>query len=132
MATSRTRTAKKTPKRTQVEINRIKPVGVLSLETMQAKSTRITTINVQLPDGEVYEFYHLPVTVEQSRLFYSVRTEGGESGLDAMLEMLSNILVTREGDPFADVESFEKIDTKIIAALSDAIFSSARDEGGED
>lgn len=132
MATSRTRTVKKTAKKTQVEINRIKPVGVLSLETMQAKSAQIATINVQLPDGEIYEFYHLPVTVERSRSFLASRDGGEESRLDAMIELLTEILVTVDGKPFADMESFDKVDNRIIAALANAILASSRDEGGED
>lgn len=129
MATRTRTTAKKSTKKTQVEINRIKPVGVLSLETMQEKSTRVTTINVQLPDKEVYQFNHLPVTVEQGKAFFEAKDE---SNLDAMIDLLAGILVNEKGEPLADAEALEKVDTKIITSLVNAIFDSSRDEGGED
>lgn len=126
-----------TAKRTQAEINRTKPVGVLSLEVMNEKSIRVKTINVRLPDGDIYEFCHLPMTVAEAEEFF--RESDASGRLAAMKTMLSEQLVNKDGSSFIplkedgslEIETWDNIDVKIMDNLVDAILGSAREEGGE-
>lgn len=115
-------------KRSQAEINRVKPVGVLTIETLKVKAQQVHTVNVELPDGEIYEFYHLPVTVDQSEEFFS--TQGQD--LSAVRKMLADVLCNKDGSEFCTEEDLGQIDYHVRDRLIKAIFSSAREEGGED
>lgn len=123
-------------KKTQAEINRVKPAGVLTFEALAKKSTNIKTINVELPDGEILEFYHLPMTVDQAEEFFD--TIGGEDKtvadvIFAKKTMLTNQIVNRDGSKFVEsVEAWGTIDTHAVTALVDAIMSSSREDAGED
>ena len=132
---NRNRTVTK-KKKTQSEINRIKPAGVLTFEALAKKSTNIKTINVELPDGEIQEFYHLPMTIDQAEEFFD--TIGGDDKtvadvIHAKKVMLTNQMVNKDGTPFAQsVEDWGPIDTQIVTALVDAIMMSGREDGPED
>lgn len=128
-------------KKTQAEINRIKPAGTLTFDVLKQKSTRITTINVKLPDGDVLEFYHLPMTIDQAEEFFdtiSGKDENGESKtvsdiIVAKKTMLTNQLVNKDGSKFVQsIEDWGPIDTEAVTAIADAIMESPRSEAGED
>lgn len=121
---------KSTPKRSQIEINRIKPLGVLSLETLQQKAQKVTSVNVELSDGEIYEFCHLPITVEQAEDFETGILDG--SRLSKIRTLASEILVNKDGTPFATEEQLNQISFHELNKIVTAIFESARDQGGED
>ncbi len=134
MARNRSRSSTAKQKKSQSEINRIKPVGVLSLDVLKAKAQQVHTINVQLPDGEVYEFYHLPVTVEQSEEFFSVisTVSSSDDRLVTLRKLLADVLCNPDGSEFCTTDDLLQIDFHVRDALIDAIFASARSEGGED
>lgn len=131
---NKTHTTKK--KKTQAEINRIKPTGVLTFDSLVKKSTHINTINVELPDGEVQEFYHLPMTIDQAEEFFD--TIGGDDKtvadvIFAKKTMLTNQMVNKDGSKFAEnVEVWGPIDTNIVTRLVDAIMGSGKEDGPED
>lgn len=117
-------------KKTQAEINRVKPVGELSLDVLQEKSSRICDINVRLPDGEIWQFYHLPMTLAETRDFFDA------SDVDRLTAIRDNVharLVKKDGSPFADdPEVWETVDVKIVDAICTAMIESAKEEAGED
>lgn len=125
-----------TKKKTQAEINRVKPAGVLSFDSLQEKSSRIHTINVQLPDGEILEFYHLPMTVQAAEEFFDVirDKDGGLSDvIAAKRNMLTDQMVNKDGSKFVDSpEAWNGIDIQIVNSIVDAILESPRSEAGED
>lgn len=121
---------KPTRKLSQSEINRIKPVGTLTVDVLRQKSALVSTINVKLPDGEVYEFYHLPMTLADARDFDQATSE---DRLTAIRDNVHTRLVKKDGSPFVDdPEVWETVDVKIIDVLCRAMLESAREEGGED
>lgn len=132
---SRSKAAKK-PKKSQAEINRIKPAGVMSLDVLEQKSSAIKTINIKLPDGEVYEFYHLPMTVGMSERFVE---EIGVNRVKLLRENLADLLVNKDGTPFVadedgnpDSTQLQVISMDILNGLYEAINASDREEPGED
>jgi len=123
------RGAKSGPK-TQAEINRIKPSGSLSLDVLTRASQRVISINVKLPDGEIYQFHHLPMRLAQSEEFVSGVGEGER--LSALRTLLTELMVNADGSQFADEEAWNEVDIRIINNLFDAIMKSSQEEGGED
>lgn len=118
---------------TQAEINRVKPVGELSLDLLKQKSSRINSINVKLPDGEIYRFYHLPMTVADAKDFFARSGEESANRIEILQEMVHQRLVTADGQPFSeDPEVWEDVDVKILDALVTAMLESSQTEGGED
>jgi hypothetical protein len=115
--------------KSQSEINRVKPTGTLSLDVLTKASTRVITINVKFPDGEIYKFFHLPMSLAQAEEFYLNTTE---QRLAALRTMLSDLLVNEDGSQFADETVWDDIDIKIINNIADAIAKSGQEEGGED
>lgn len=125
------KSAAKRPKKSQVEINRIKPVGVLSLDVLEAKSSNVETINVKLPDGEVYEFYHKSMTVGASEDFISEASTANR--VSAVRRMLAGLLVNKDGSPFIkDEADLRAVSWKVLNAIFEAINASDREEPGED
>lgn len=117
-------------KRTQAEINRITPKGELSLSILEEKSARVLNINVQLPDGEVWAFYHLPMSMADARDFFEASEK---DRLTALRDNVHTRLVKKDGTPFADdPEVWENVDVKIVDALCNAMLNSAKEEAGED
>lgn len=138
---NRNRSADSKKKKTQGEINKTKPKGVLTFDLLQEKSHRIQTINVQLPDGDILEFYHLPMTIDQAEEFFDTIAGKNEDGSDKTLAdiiyakktLLTNQMVNKDGSKFVDsVESWGSIDTHAVTSLVDAIMESPRSEAGED
>lgn len=123
-------------KKTQQEINKTKAVGVLSFDSLKEKSTRIQTINVQLPDGDILEFYHLPMTCAQAEDFFDVLKSEGATLADVILAkkgMLTDQLVHKDGSKFVEsVEAWDGIDIQAVNAIIDAILESPRSNAGED
>lgn len=127
---NRSKTASK--KKTQAEINRTKPAGILTLDLLNKKSARIKTINVLLPDGEILEFYHKPMTVAQAEAFFST-INNEEDRLPALKSMLTDQMVNSDGTPFVESdEAWDNVDVQALNNLVDAILGSARSEAGED
>lgn len=122
--------ARNKKQKSQAEINRIKPAGVMSLDILKKKASVVSTINVQMPDGEVYEFYHLPMTVDMSENFVS---PGPDSNYVAALrDTLAELLVNKDGSPFVDdPEQLNPIPMSILNKLWVAISSSDKEEPGE-
>jgi hypothetical protein len=130
-------------KKTQSEINRTKPVGVLSLNLLKEKSKRIQTINVQLPDKDILEFYHLPMSVAQAEEFFDLIRSENSTLSDTILakkNMLNDQLVNKDGSKFVDenlsdeerLAVWDPIDIQAVNAIVDAILESPRSEAGED
>jgi hypothetical protein len=123
---NRNRTTKK--KLSQTDINRAKPVGVLTLDLIKEKSARINTINVRLPDGEIYEFYHLPMTVAEARDFFA-----REDKFESLKETCHQRLVNKDGTPLSDdINVWDDVDVKILDNIVNAMLESQKEEGGED
>src|SRR6476659_6197467 len=120
------KSATKKPKKSQVEINRIKPVGVLSLQTLTEKSSNVATINVKLPDGEVYEFYHTPITANMLENLSASSQTG-------VRDLLADVLTNRDGSPFVeDAVALGDVSMDILNLILKAINDSDREEPGED
>lgn len=137
----RNRSKSITKKKTQAEINRVKASGVLTLDVLKERSKRIRTINVKLPDGDILEFYHLPMTVDQAEEFFDTIAGRNEDGSDktvadiifAKKTMLTNQLVNKDGSKLTDsVDAWGPIDSQAVTAIVDAILESAQSEAGED
>lgn len=125
-----------TKKKTQAEINRVKPAGILTFDALREKSTRIQTINVKLPDGDIFEFYHLPMTVAQAEEFFET-IKAQDSGLadviTAKRNMLTDQLVNKDGSKFVEsADAWDSVDIQAVNALVDAILESPQAEAGED
>lgn len=128
----RNRNKSATKKKSQSEINRIKPLGVLTLDLLNQKASRINTINVQFPDGEVYEFYHLPMTVAQAESFFD-STSDETSRLASLKSMLTDQMVNKDGTPFVTSDdAWDVVDVQALNSLVEAILGSARSNAGED
>lgn len=124
---------KATKKKTQAEINRAKASGVLTFDALVQKSSRIQTINVQLPDGEIQEFYHLPMTVAQAEDFFQAVKEENSNVIEIKKSILTDQMATKDGKAFVEsVEVWDNIDVQIVNALFDAILESPRANAGED
>jgi len=124
------RSSAKKPK-SQAEINRIKPVGTLSLSVLQEKSSVVETINVKLPDGEIYEFYHKPMTVGVSENFLDQSTS--KNRVEAVRNLLAELLVNKDGTRLVeDVEDLSNVSWKVLNSIFEAINASDREEPGED
>lgn len=119
-------------KKSQAEINKTKAVGVLTLDLLNQKSTRVKTINVLFPDGDILEFYHKPMTVSQAEAFFdAVGSE--EDRLSALKSMLTDQMVNKDGTPFVENDdAWNNVDVQALNALVDAILGSSRAEAGED
>ena len=129
---NRSRSVTPAKKKTQSEINRIKPAGVLTLDLLNQKSSRVKTINVQFPDQEVYEFYHLPMTVAQAESFFNGVTEEG-ARLASLKSMLTDQMCNKDGSPFVESDdAWDNVDVQALNSLVEAILGSARSEAGED
>lgn len=118
-------------KKSQAEINRTKPLGTLTFDVLSEKSSRVKTINVLLPDGEIYEFYHLPMTVAEADEFFKKDEEGLR--ISKLKSMLTDQMVNKDGTPFVEsADAWDGVDVQILNNLVDAILGSARAEAGED
>lgn len=117
-------------KMTQVEINRVKPAGVLSLAILEQDAQNITSINVKLPDSEIYKFFHLPMTVDDAEELFRLTTE--QSRVAGLRQLLSRLLVNEDGSVFATSEQLGSISIKVMNTIFEAMSSSAKDEPGED
>ncbi len=138
---TRNRSTSTAKKKTQAEINRVKPSGVLTLGLLQEKSKRIVTINVKLPDGDILEFYHLPMTVDQAEEFFDTIAGKNEDGSEktiadiifARKTLLTNQLVNKDGSKFVEsVDAWGPISSLAVTAISEAILESPQSEAGED
>jgi hypothetical protein len=137
------RNSSSSTKKTQAEINRTKPAGILTLSTLREKSKRIQTINVQLPDKDILEFYHLPMSVAQAEEFFDLIRSENSTLSDTILakkNMLNDQLVNKDGSKFVDenlsdeerLAVWDPIDIQAVNAIVDAILESPRSEAGED
>jgi len=100
------------------------------VDLLERKSSAINMINVKLPDGEVYAFFHLPMTVGTSENFVSQMTE--KNRILAVRQVICDLLVNEDGSPFFDdVDQVNPISWNIINAIFDAINQSDREEPGE-
>lgn len=127
---STSRASKSKHKMTQAEINRVKPDGILSIETLEQEAQRITAINVKLPDDKIYKFFHLPMTTNDAEELFKLTTE--ENRVVALRKLLSELLVKEDGSQFATAEQLGGVSMKALNLIYEAMGSSAKDEPGED
>lgn len=129
-SSSRSKSKSSKPK-SQKEINRIKPVGTLSLDVLQSKSSVVKTINVKMPDDEIYEFYHKPATVKTTKDFVTETTTINR--VVAVTNFITSLLVNKDGTPFIeDAEDLDGVSWDVLNAIHGAINASDREEPGED
>lgn len=133
MANRPNRNRKVEKKKTQAEINRTKAAGVLTLDTLKQKSDKINTINVQLPDKDILEFYHLPMTCLQAEEFFQAIKDREDNVIAIKKSILTEQMVNKDGSKFVEsVEAWDDIDVQAVNAIFDAILESPRTEAGED
>src|SRR3954469_24853597 len=126
----RTRTSKSSKRpMTQAEINRVKPSGVLSFDVLEKAAEVITPVNVKFPDGNIYKFFHLPMSIGDGQRLFKLSTE--ESRLAALRQLLTDLMVNEDGSQFATYEQWENVPVKILNLLHEAMSSSAQEEPGE-
>lgn len=126
------RASKSSPKHnmTQAEINRVKPAGVLSFDILEKEARKINAINVRFPDGEIYKFFHLPMSIGDGEELFQLSTE--QNRLVGLRQLLTRLMVNENGTPFATYEQWEPVPLKILNLLHEAMSNSAKDEPGED
>jgi len=118
------------PTMTQAEINRVKPAGILSLDLMEKESEKVTAINVKFPDGEIYQFFHLPVSIDDAEELLANTSE--QNRIVGLRKLLSNLIVKEDGQQLATYDQWGPVAVKILNLLYEAITSSSREEPGED
>lgn len=127
----RNRSTKSTKhKMTQTEINRVKPVGVLSLDLLEKEAQKIISINVRFPDGQIYKFFHIPMSVGDGEALVKTVTE--QSKIEGLHKLLADLVVNEDGSPFATYEQWTEVPIAILTCLNDAISESTKSEPGED
>lgn len=129
---SRASRSSKSSKRvmTQAEINRVRPDAVLSYAVIEKAASVISSVNVKFPDGQIYKFFHLPMSIDDGQQLFKLATE--ESRLAALRQLLSDLVVTEDGKPFATYEQWGIVPVPILNKLHEAMTASAKDEPGED
>lgn len=127
---SRTSKPSSKHKMTQVEINRVKPDGVLTFTVLEKDAQNINSINVKMPDDKIYKFFHLPMSVGDAENLFRLTTE--QSRVVGLRQLLADLLVNEDGTSFATYEQMGSISVKVMNLIFEAMSSSAKDEPGED